>query len=155
MMTGKKEEPRKDGETGRENGLKEEGRNASRDLVSLLRREAKIMLMLLAASLVVFKIVFYNESLLVVGRTVLGFFWLFVLPGYAMMLFWRERLDFLERFVLGTTVAVALIGLTSYYLTLGGLIGIHWQWIVLPIVIEVIVGGIITYYRKRRKLNSL
>ena len=107
------------------------------------------MLMVLAALLIVFKIVFYNESLLVVGRTVLGFFWLFILPGYTLMLFWRERLDFLERLVLGTAVAVALISLTSYYLTLGGLINVHWQWIVLPLVIE-LTCGIILWYKNRQ-----
>src|SRR3989344_9321224 len=101
--------------------------NKKNELILLLKKEGKIMLMVLAALLIVFKIVFYNESLLVVGRTVLGFFWLFILPGYTLMLFWRERLDFLERLVLGTAVAVALISLASYYLTLGGLINVHWQ----------------------------
>jgi len=111
------------------------------------------MLMVLAALLIVFKIVFYNESLLVIGRTALGFFWLFVLPGYALMLFWRGRLDFLERLFLGTTTAIALISLASYYLTLNGLINIHWQWIVLPLVVEAVVGGVIPYHQKRRKIN--
>jgi len=123
--------------------------NKKNELILLLKKEGKIMLMVLAALLIVFKIVFYNESLLVVGRTVLGFFWLFILPGYTLMLFWRERLDFLERLVLGTAVAVALISLTSYYLTLGGLINVHWQWIVLPLVIE-LTCGIILWYKNRQ-----
>lgn len=118
-------------------------------VIALLKKEAKIVLIVLAALLIVFKIVFYNESVLVVGRTVLGFFWLFVLPGYGLMLFWREKLDFLERLVLGTTAAVALISLASYYLTLGGLLGIHWQWIALPAVIELLIGGIIFYRLKK------
>ncbi len=118
-------------------------------LVFLLKKEAKTGLIVLAALLLVFKIVFYNESLLVVGRTVLGFFWLFVLPGYVLMLFWREKLDFLERLVLGTTAAVALISLASYYLTLAGLMGIHGQWVFLPMVIEAVTGGIIFYRLKK------
>ena len=127
--------------------------NKKNELILLLKKEGKIMLMVLAALLIVFKIVFYNESLLVVGRTVLGFFWLFILPGYALMLFWRGRLDFLERLFLGTTTAIALISLASYYLTLNGLINIHWQWIVLPLVVEAVVGGVIPYHQKRRKIN--
>ena len=127
--------------------------NKKNELILLLKKEGKIMLMVLAALLIVFKIVFYNESLLVIGRTALGFFWLFVLPGYALMLFWRGRLDFLERLFLGTTTAIALISLASYYLTLNGLINIHWQWIVLPLVVEAVVGGVIPYHQKRRKIN--
>src|SRR3989344_4352445 len=121
--------------------------NKKNELILLLKKEGKIMLMVLAALLIVFKIVFYNESLLVIGRTALGFFWLFVLPGYALMLFWRGRLDFLERLFLGTTTAIALISLASYYLTLNGLINIHWQWIVLPLVVEAVVGGVIPYHQ--------
>ena len=123
--------------------------NAKTGLLPLLKKEAKIMLSLLLASMIIFKIVFYNESLLVIGRTVLGFFWLFVLPGYAMMLFWQEKLDFLERLVLGTTAAVALISLASYYLTLGGLLDIHLQWIVLPMLIELVCGVVLWYKHKK------
>ncbi len=120
-------------------------------LIALLKKEAKTVSIVFAALLLVFKIVFYNESLLVIGRTVLGFFWLFVLPGYALMLFWREKLDFLERLVLGTTAAIALISLASYYLTLSGLLGIHWQWIVLPWGMEVVCGIIMWYKHKKQK----
>ncbi len=130
----------------RKNGEKKE---SSISISPLLKKEGKILGILLLAVMIVFKIVFYNESLPVIGRTVLGFFWLFVLPGYGLMLFWREKLDFLERLILGTTAAVALISLASYYLTLGGLLDIHLQWIVLPAVIELVIGGIIFYRLKK------
>jgi len=53
-----------------------------------------------------------------------------------------------------TTAAVALISLASYYLTLGGLIGIHIQWIVLPLAVEIVVGGIVKYQQKKNKFKN-
>lgn len=134
--------------------MEQKTENTKSGLLPLLKKEAKTLLIVLAALLIVFKIVFYNESLLVVGRTVLGFFWLFVLPGYGLMLFWREKLDFLERLVLGTAAAIALISLASYYLTLGGLLGIHWQWIVLPLLVEIVCGVILQMHIKKLKIKK-
>ena len=91
--------------------------------------------------LISFKIAFYKDNLIVLFRTVLSLFWLFVLPGYFIMLYWREKLGFLERFVIGSILAAGVIGIFSYYLGLLGL-NIKYHTIVLPLVL-ILIGFIV------------
>jgi len=93
-----------------------------------------------------FKILFSKESFGIVIRTVFSIFWLFVLPGYAVMLYWKEKLKFYERFIIGIGVGTALIGLLSYYL---GLIGLHIKYHYITLPVALILIGAIIYFRKK------
>ncbi|HII30135.1 hypothetical protein COT48_02540 [Candidatus Woesearchaeota archaeon CG08_land_8_20_14_0_20_47_9] len=79
----------------------------------------------LAASLIIFiiilKLVFYNEAFMVTARLAASIFWMFTLPGYAVMLYWRQRLDFLTRLVIGTVLGACIFGVAAYYLGIVGL----------------------------------
>ena len=85
----------------------------------------------------VFKIIFYNDSIFVAARLVASLFWAFAIPGYFIMLYWNERLELKERFVIGIAVAAAITGITSYYLGLIG-INIKWHGVALPLVISAV-----------------
>ena len=63
---------------------------------------------------ILFQAIFYNGSFLVNLRMVISIFLLFILPGYCFMLYWKEKLDFTERFIIGTALAVGIIGMLSY-----------------------------------------
>ena len=95
--------------------------------------------------LIAFKIAFYKENLAVLLRSVLSLFWLFALPGYFIMLYWKEKLGFTERFIIGTALAAGVIGILSYYLGLLGL-NIKYHTIILPLVLILI--GIVANIRK-------
>ena len=106
-------------------------------LIDELRNELKLLAAAFVAVIIILKIAYYKESLLVVVRTAAALFWLFMLPGYAMMLYWREKLGFTERVVAGTVAAMALNGIASYYL---GLIGLKLQnqTLILPAAVVIV-----------------
>ena len=66
--------------------------------------------------------------------TAAALYWLFVIPGYAMMLHWRNRLGLAERMAMGTVAAIALTGIASYYIGLAGL-KLQNQTLILPLAI--------------------
>ena len=107
--------------------------------------ELKYIGILFLLALIIFKIAFFKENLVVLLRNVLSLFWLFVLPGYFIMLYWKEKLGFTERFVIGIALSAAIIGIFSYYLGLIGL-NIKYHAIVLPLVL--ILAGIVINLRK-------
>ncbi|MBI2664070.1 hypothetical protein HYX10_01870 [Candidatus Woesearchaeota archaeon] len=79
------------------------------------------LLLLLLLSAAIMKIVFYKQDIVSTTRTALALFWMFALPGYVLLHYWRSRLEFGERIVIGTAAAAAVNATASYYL---GLIGI-------------------------------
>lgn len=111
-------------------------------------KELKYMGLLFIIAIIIFKIAFFKEGFIILIRNVLSIFWLFVLPGYFLMLYWKEKLEFTERFVIGIVLSAAIIGIFSYYLGLIGL-NIKYHTIVLPLILIFI--GIIINYRKKKE----
>ena len=110
-----------------------------------MKKELMYIGLLFIIALVVFKIAFFKEEVTVLLRTVLSLFWLFVLPGYFILLYWKEKLGFVERFIVGIMVSAAIIGITSYYIGLIGL-NIKYHIILLPLILIII--GIAAAIRK-------
>lgn len=105
-----------------------------KEVFELVKRELGHIGILFLIVLLIFKAAFFKESFLVLFRSVLALFWLFALPGYFIMLYWHDKLGFLERLVIGFAVAAGLTGILGYYL---GLFGLHIKYhaILLPPVI--------------------
>lgn len=103
-----------------------------KEVFDVMKKESMYFGILFLLALVIFKIAFFNENLIVLLRNVLSLFWLFALPGYFIMLYWSEKLDFAERIVIGIVVAAGITGISSYYLGLMGL-NIKYHAIVLPL----------------------
>ncbi|MBI2559290.1 hypothetical protein HYW20_08265 [Candidatus Woesearchaeota archaeon] len=97
-------------------------------------------------TLVIFYIAFAKENLISILRMVLSLFWLFALPGYSIMLYWHDKLEFMERFVIGIFLAAAIIGISSYYIGLIGL-NIRHHTILLPAAM-ILIGVIISLKSK-------
>ncbi|MBS3097344.1 hypothetical protein J4209_00960 [Candidatus Woesearchaeota archaeon] len=114
-----------------------------KELIEKIKKESINLLILLVIAIVIFKIVFFKEIFLVIIRTVLAFFWMFIIPGFALMYYWHEKLSFLERFAIGAALSGAVIGLSSYYFGLLGL-NIKYHGILLP-SLSLIVGVIIIW----------
>ena len=113
-----------------------------KEIFESLKKELQYIGLLFLIASVIFKIVFLKESLIVLLRAVASLFWLFVLPGYAIMLYWKERLEFLERIAVGAGVSAAIIGIFSYYIGLLGL-NIKYHGVLLPLII-ILIGFVIT-----------
>ena len=118
----------------------------NKELTDKIKRESLNILILVAVGVVLFKIVFYKENLMVVLRTVTAFFWLFVIPGFYLMYYWHEKLDFLERFLIGMALSGSIIGIASYYISLLGL-NIKYHIILLPLVC-LIAAGVVVWRKK-------
>lgn len=110
-----------------------------------LKKESLYLLITLLGGIILFKIIFYNETLINVVKIAASLFWLFVLPGYSIMLYWEKSLDFVERLIVGTALSVGLEGILSYYL---GLFGLHIKFHVIILPFVLILIGIAINWRK-------
>ena len=88
---------------------------------------------LFLASLIIFKLIFHQENLLVVIKGVAAIFYLFILPGFAVLLYWKEKISYFERLIMALPLGAAITGSFGFLL---GLVGIKMGiqiWLV-PIV---------------------
>ena len=119
-----------------------------KELFNLIKKELVYLGTLLLIAILIFKISFFRESFLGTLRVVLSLFWLFVLPGYAVMLYWNDKLHFIERFLIGIGVSAAIIGILSYYFGISGL-NIKYHTILLPSLL-IALGITITILKKTK-----
>jgi hypothetical protein len=110
------------------------------NIVSNVASELSILVGIIIALVVVFQVIYNKESLLVVARTIAGFSWLFILPGYFLLLRFKSRMPFIERIIIGVVVAMGLLGVVSYF---SGIFGLHLKYhgILFPAVF--IIAGFI------------
>lgn len=108
-----------------------------KEFVEKLKDEAKKLAILFVIATAITYALFNKESIAVVARTVFAFFWVFLIPGFALMYYWHEKIDFAERVVIGTVAGIALISIMSYWLALFGLYT-NYHHIVLPIICLII-----------------
>ena len=92
-----------------------------------------------------FRVIFLAENFNTILRTVISIFWIFVLPGFAVMFYWNDKLRFYERLIIGICVGAVIIGMLSYYL---GIMGLHIKYhtVLLPFILILI--GVIINLRK-------
>ncbi len=104
-----------------------------------------------AVAVVIMKIVFYKQDIAATTRTALSLFWMLTLPGYALLCYWKEKLGFMERIIVGTAAAAAVTAIASYYL---GALGLHVKYhgIVLPVAM--ILAGVALGMRKKAEATS-
>lgn len=117
-----------------------------KEAFDFMKKELQYIALLFVLSLIIFKIVFFKENLIVLLRNVVALFWMFVLPGYFSMLYWKEKIEFLERFFIGISLSAAIIGIFSYYIGIAGL-NIKYHFILLPLLL-IILGLIFGLKRK-------
>ena len=116
-----------------------------KEVFETIKKELQYMGMLFLLALAIFKIAFFKEDLIVLLRSVLSIFWLFALPGYFILLYWREKLGFFERLIIGIAVSAGTIGISSYYI---GLIGLNIKYHLFLLPLALIFIGIAVNSRK-------
>lgn len=97
------------------------------------------------------KIAFYRQDFITTARTAAALWWMLALPGYALLYYWREKLGFTERAVIGTAAAAAVSAIASYYL---GLLGLHVKYHAIVLPLAMIAVGIAVNYRKKKATSS-
>ena len=119
-----------------------------KESLSKLKKELGYMGILFILFILIFKIVFFKENLMVVFRTVLSIFWMLIMPGYFILFYWKEKLNFTERLIIGIAFSAAVIGISSYYLGVAGL-NIKYHTVILPLII--ILAGILINLKEIKK----
>ncbi len=108
-------------------------------IFDFVKKESVYLGIVLLALFVILKIVFFKENFILLLRYAFSLFWLFILPGYFAMLYWREKIEFMERISVGFVASAAFIGLLSYY---AGLIGLNIKYHIILLPIILIITGI-------------
>ena len=117
-----------------------------KEVFEQIKKEFAIISVIFILTFIAFKVIFSSEDFFIVLRTVAAIFWVLVVPGFAVMLYWREELKFYERLVIGIGIGTVLVGLLSYY---SGLMGLHVKYhaVLLPLVI--IIAGLISAINRK------
>lgn len=110
------------------------------------KKELRDVAIFFILALILFKVVFFKEALLVLFKFVLSLFWLFVLPGYFIMLYWKDKIDFIERLIVGVALSAAITGVLSYYIGIAGL-NLKYHFILIP-SLSIIVGLLFSLRKK-------
>lgn len=95
---------------------------------------------------IVLKVLFPLSSITTIAKLIAGIVWLFVLPGYAIMLPWQHELELKERIVVGMLAAAGIEAIASYY---AGMFGLHIRshsWLFPAIII---MAGVALAHSKR------
>jgi len=121
----------------------------SKEIFNFLKKESVYLGAVFLVLLLILKIVFFKENFVVLARYTISLFWLFILPGYFAMLYWREKIEFIERIVVGFAVSAAVIGVFSYYIGLVGF-NIKYHTFLLPLIL--IIAGI--FFASKAKVTS-
>ena len=106
-----------------------------------VKKELFYLLIIFIIVFIILKTAFYNENLLILIRNAVSIFWMFALPGYCILIYWRENLGFTERFVVGAVLAAGINEIFSYYFGLIGL-NIKYHVVLLPLLM-IIVGFVL------------
>jgi uncharacterized membrane protein len=116
-----------------------------KETFNLIKEETKYLGIVLLSAIIVFKLVYFKEDVMIVILTAVSLFWMLVIPGYFLMLYWKDKLGFFERLIVGIAVSAALVGILSYYT---GIIGLHTRFhgIFLPLLLIII--GVVMSNRK-------
>ena len=109
------------------------------------KKELMDVVIFFVLALILFKIVFFKEALVVLFKFVLSLFWMFVLPGYFIMLYWKDKIDFVERLIVGVALSAAVTGVLSYYIGLAGL-NLKYHFVLIPSIL--ILTGFLLNLRK-------
>ena len=127
------------------------GQSHHKGIMEVLKEDMLRISVAAAVLCVGLMLVFYKESLLVVVRVAFAIIWLFIVPGFAVLYLWYDRLEFTERLIAAVPISAALVGIPSYYL---GLLGfpIWYHAFALPIGISIIATGLV-YLRNKQSVN--
>lgn len=117
----------------------------NKETFNQIKRELSNLGILFIIVFIIFKIIYYKDSFLTSLRFVASLYWMFVLSSYFIMLYWKEKLDLMERMIIGIALSAAVIGISSYYVGLMGL-NIKYHGILLPSIMILI--GLIINLRK-------
>jgi len=103
-----------------------------------IRKEGVYIIVITVLLIGILKGVLYKENIMVFIKLVPSLMWLFVVPGFSLLYYWSDKLDFIERLIISVPVSAGIMGILSYNLGLVGLSISHHIWLPVPVIILVV-----------------
>lgn len=122
-----------------------------KEIFKWLIDSGKILIGVFILVMIIFKIVYYNESILNIIRFLLALFWVYLLPGFFILSIWKDKFNSLERVIGGFAVGAAIIPLISYLLAL---INSQLRVITYVFPLLVLIFCLFVIYKKKDKEDS-
>jgi len=94
-----------------------------------------------------FKIFYFNESLIIVTKIIVAQTYLFILPGFVIMLYFQDKINFIYRFLISVGLGYSLNLLITYYINIIIKVNIGRFYWITPLII--LISGIILLLRKK------
>ena len=113
-----------------------------------IKNELIYLIISFIVMIIIFKIAFINEGIAIILRTVSSLYFMFIVPGFALLYYWNDKLSFIERFVLSLAVSGAIIGIVSYYL---GLAGLHIKYTIIHLPALIIIIAVLINWKRSQK----
>jgi|TARA_B100002003_G_C13719308_1_gene360265 hypothetical protein len=113
-----------------------------------IKKDATNLGILLLVFTIIMKIILKNETLFTIIKVVLTYTWAFILPGFILLYYWKDKFSFLEQIIVGSGIGLSLVGTISYYAgLLGANVNYHFLW--LPLLLNLISCYIAFVYVKK------
>mgnify|MGYP001572428986 CR=1 FL=1 len=116
-----------------------------------LMDDVKILAITVIVIFILLKILFFKESITNIIKMEASFYYLFILPGFSLLYYWKKELSFLERFIIGFAVSLAVTSISSYYI---GLLGINLNISSWMIPMLIIIAGLFAQVYKYEEKNE-
>ncbi len=85
-----------------------------------------------------FQIHYYKESPFTIVRLLVAHFYLFIIPGYCLMLYYLKKIEFPYRVFIGVGLGYALQGILSFLITFLFKINLRSYYLFIPLIIIII-----------------
>jgi len=129
--------------------------NQKLTLLEQIKKDLKSFSVTILVLIVIFIIVFYKENIFTTIWVVLSFVLTFVLPGFTICYLWYNKLDFIERLIIGTMLGLISIGILSYNISVYLGIDIKIISIITPIIVTLIYGGIVYFVERNQHKEKI
>ncbi len=113
--------------------------------------DVKILAITVVVIFILLKILFFKESITNIIKMEASFYYLFILPGFSLLYYWKKELSFLERFIIGFAVSLTVTSISSYYI---GLLGINLNISSWMIPMLIIIAGLFAQVYKYEAKNE-
>src|SRR3989344_6195957 len=131
--------------------LENNNNNPLSTLLNQIKQDLKSLGITLIILTIIFIIVFYKENIFTTIWTVLSFVLTFILPGFTLCYLWYDKLDFIERFIIGTMLGLISVGILSYNLSMYLNLDIKIISIIAPILV-ILTFSTVVYFTTKKKI---
>lgn len=119
-------------------------------LVKMIKEESKKFLFCVFVLYLIFQIYYYKDNPFNVIKIIIAQVYLFILPGFIIMLYFQDKINFIYRMIIGIGIGYSLNIIITYYINLIIKVNIGKFYWITPILM-IILGCILIWIKNRKK----